>query len=164
MSSFDSLLMGAHECSQQVMSAELFHQTINKKIQVLKWLPCSILTISCSLVNWITKWIFSESTRKGLLKNVKDRISRPLGSREIQITKVCTVLPDTLYIPHVRHLDVVLISSPWVFVSHICCKYAWYLDVLINIHFSCSTFLNQALSKKFLFSNVAKTRLDIFTC
>ena len=31
------------------------------------------------------------------MKNVKDEISRPLGSREIQITKVCTVLPDTLY-------------------------------------------------------------------
>ena len=45
----------------------------------------------------ITKWIFLESTRKGLLKNVQDRISKPLGGREIQKTKVYTVLLDTLY-------------------------------------------------------------------
>ena len=31
------------------------------------------------------------------MKNVLARISRPLGSREIQKTKVCTVLRDTLY-------------------------------------------------------------------
>ena len=31
----------------------------------------------------ITKWIFLESTQKGLLKNVKDGISRPLGSRHV---------------------------------------------------------------------------------
>ena len=32
---------------------------------------------------------------KGQLKNVQDGIFRPLGSREIQKTKVGTVLPDT---------------------------------------------------------------------
>ena len=37
-----------------------------------------------------TKWISLKSKQKGLLKNVKDEISRPLGSREIQITKVCS--------------------------------------------------------------------------
>ena len=42
-------------------------------------------------------WIFSNSTWKGQLKNVQDGISRPLGSREIQKTKVETVLWDTLY-------------------------------------------------------------------
>ena len=42
-------------------------------------------------------WTFSNSTRKGQLKNVQDEISRPLGSREIQKTKVETVLRDTLY-------------------------------------------------------------------
>ena len=42
-------------------------------------------------------WTFSNSTRKGQLKNVQDEISRPLGSREIQKTKVETVLWDTLY-------------------------------------------------------------------
>ena len=41
--------------------------------------------------------IFLKSTRKGQLKNVQDEISRPLGSREIQKTKVETVLLDTLY-------------------------------------------------------------------
>ena len=46
----------------------------------------------------ITKWIFFESARKGLLKNVQDEISRPLESREIQKTKVERVLLDTLYI------------------------------------------------------------------
>ena len=43
-------------------------------------------------------WTFSNSTRKGQLKNVEDEISRPLGSREIQKTKVETVLWDTLYL------------------------------------------------------------------
>ena len=38
-----------------------------------------------------------KSTQIGLLKNVQDGISRPLGSREIQETKVATVLRDTLY-------------------------------------------------------------------
>ena len=46
--------------------------------------------------------LFLKSTRKGLLKNVQDGISRPLGSREIQKTKVETVLWDTLYF-HVTH-------------------------------------------------------------
>ena len=47
----------------------------------------------------IKKGIFFKSTRKGQLKNVQDGISRRLGSREIQKTKVGTVLPDTLYVP-----------------------------------------------------------------
>ena len=42
-------------------------------------------------------WTFSNSTRKGQLKNVQDGISRPQGDREIQETKTGTVLPDTLY-------------------------------------------------------------------
>jgi hypothetical protein len=41
-------------------------------------------------------WIFLKSTQKGLLKNVQDGFSKPLGSREIQETKVATVLRDTL--------------------------------------------------------------------
>ena len=32
------------------------------------------------------------------MKNVQDEVSRPLGGREIQKTKVETVLLDTLYI------------------------------------------------------------------
>ena len=49
------------------------------------------------IVNSIKKkGIFLNSTRKGQLKNVQDEISRRLGSREIQETKVVTVLPDTL--------------------------------------------------------------------
>ena len=41
-------------------------------------------------------WIFLKSTQKGLLKNVQDGVSRPLGSREIQQTKAETVLVDNL--------------------------------------------------------------------
>ena len=37
-----------------------------------------------------------KSTQKRLLKNVQDGISRPLGSQEIQKTKVERVLLDTL--------------------------------------------------------------------
>ena len=40
------------------------------------------------------------SIREGKLNNVQDGISRHLGSREIQETKVGTVLPDTLYYWH----------------------------------------------------------------
>ena len=46
----------------------------------------------------IKKWIFSNSTRKGQLKNVQDGISRPQGDREIQETKAGTVLLDTLFV------------------------------------------------------------------
>ena len=45
----------------------------------------------------IKNWIFSKSTQNGLLKNVQDGISMPIGSREIQKTKVDTVLWDTQY-------------------------------------------------------------------
>ena len=44
------------------------------------------------------KMEFFKSTRKGQLNNVQDGISRPLGSREIQKTKVEIVLVDTLYL------------------------------------------------------------------
>ena len=49
----------------------------------------------------IQKWISLNSTWKGQLKIVQDEISRPLGSREIQKTKVETMLWDTLYIGHI---------------------------------------------------------------
>ena len=39
-----------------------------------------------------TKIIFSKATRKELLKNVQDVISRPLGRREIREIKVATVV------------------------------------------------------------------------
>ena len=56
------------------------------------------MTISNSIFHQIIKnWIFLKSTRNGLLKNVQYGISRPLGSREIQKTKVANVLRDTLY-------------------------------------------------------------------
>ena len=47
-------------------------------------------------------WIFSKSTQNGLLKNAQDGISTPIGSREIQNTKVYTVLWNTLYIAFVK--------------------------------------------------------------
>ena len=40
-----------------------------------------------------------KSTQNELLGNVQDGISRPLGSQEIQKTKVETVLMDTVYLP-----------------------------------------------------------------
>ena len=51
--------------------------------------------------------IFLKSTRKGQLKNVQDEISRPLGSREIQKTKVETVLRDILYNSSLKLLQAV---------------------------------------------------------
>ena len=54
--------------------------------------------ISVKFYQIITKLIFLESTWKGLLKNVKDRLSKPLGGRGIQQKKVYTVLLDTLYL------------------------------------------------------------------
>ena len=44
----------------------------------------------------LQNWIFLKSTEKGLLNNVQDGIYRPLGSQEIQKTKVETDLLDTL--------------------------------------------------------------------
>ena len=58
--------------------------------------------------------IFLKSTQNGLLKNVKDGISRPLGSREIQKkTKVDTVLWDTLYYQqqYMTGLSIIIISN-----------------------------------------------------
>ena len=71
----------------------------------MKWPPCSNLQISQSRFHQIVKkGTFLNSTRKGQLKNVQDGISRRLGSREIQETKVGTVLPDTLYKGHLANL------------------------------------------------------------
>ena len=81
-------LREAHEHSWQVMSTELFDQTINKKCLVLEWPQCIIFTIYHSIFNQLIKnWIFLKSTQNGRLKNVQYRISRPLGSREIQKNK-----------------------------------------------------------------------------
>ena len=52
-----------------------------------------------------------ESTRKGLLENIQNRISKPLGAREIKKTKVYTVLWDTLY------YQVIQWYSEWSFFS-----------------------------------------------
>ena len=54
---------------------------------------CNILVKILSNNNKID--IFIIYTERAI-KNAKDGISRPLGSREIQKTKVCTVLRDTL--------------------------------------------------------------------
>ena len=52
---------------------------------LLRQLPCSILGISQSRFQQIIiNWIFLKSTRKGLLENAQDGISRPPGSRENQ--------------------------------------------------------------------------------
>ena len=64
------------------------------------WTPCKLQISQFGFYQKMKQWIFSKSTRKGQLKNVQDEISRPLGSREIQKTKVETVLRDTLYDPN----------------------------------------------------------------
>ena len=85
------MLLRAHECSRVLKTAPLCSwlrkRWIKKhiKCQLLKWLPCSNLQISQSRFHQIIKWwTFSNSTRKGQLKNVQDGISRPLGSWEIK--------------------------------------------------------------------------------
>ena len=57
--------------------------------------------------------MFLKYTQKGLLKNVQDGISRPLGSRGIQGTKVATVLRDTLYNhnSHINHRNIDVITG-----------------------------------------------------
>ena len=68
------------------------------KCFILKWPPCSNLQIAQSRFDQIINiLIFSNSTRRGQLRNVHDGISRPLGNREIKKYKVGTVLPDTLH-------------------------------------------------------------------
>ena len=59
-------------------------------------------------------WIFSNSTSKGQLKNVQDGIYRRLGSREIQETKVGTVLPDTLYNEHIMNIKIEQMLSKYI--------------------------------------------------
>ena len=98
---YPQVLMSTHKSSLSLRSAHECPVTLfnnNHKCWFLKWPLCSILPITQSGFDQIIKtWIFLKSTRKGLLKNVQDGISRPLGSREIQKTKVETVLWDTLY-------------------------------------------------------------------
>ena len=107
--------MGAHECSWQVMSAELYYQTINKKCQDLKWPHFSILTISHSIFHQIIKnLIFLKSTLKGLLKNVQYGLSRPLGSREIQKTKVANVSGHLVFTTCSHFVRDLFMSCSWV--------------------------------------------------
>ena len=75
------MLLRAHEGSRVLKTAPLCSwlrkRWIKKhiKCQLLKWLPCSNLQISQSRFHQIIKWwIFSNSTRKGQLKNVQDGI------------------------------------------------------------------------------------------
>ena len=109
LAQYFSVLMSAHKCSWVLLSAPEYpcailkvqgvDSVINIKCWFLKWLPFSILAISRSRFQQIIpNWIVLKSTWKGLLKIVQDGISTPLGSREIQKTKVYTVLWDTLYI------------------------------------------------------------------
>ena len=92
-------LRRAHECWWVIQSAQVLDPVLNQKCQLFKMVPCSILTISWSRFNQIIKSrILLKSTWKGLLKNVQDEISRPLGSQEIQKTKALPVLRDTLYV------------------------------------------------------------------
>ena len=87
--------MRGHECSWLL---KFLVQYMNK-CRLLKWTPWRILAISRSRFHQIIRnWIFLKFTQTGVLKNVQDGISRPLRSREIQKTKVGTVLVDTLYV------------------------------------------------------------------
>ena len=99
-------LRRAHECWWVIQSAQVLDPVLNKKCQLFKRVPCSILTISWSRFNQIIKSRISlKSTSKGLLKNIPDEISRPLGSREIQKTKALPVLRDTLYLRNYPRLS-----------------------------------------------------------
>ena len=108
LAQYFSLLMSAHKCSWALLSVPEYSCTIlrvqgvdlviNIKCGFLKSLPFSILAISLSrYYQIITNWIILESTWKGQLKNVQDEISRCFGGREINKTKVGTILWDTLY-------------------------------------------------------------------
>ena len=79
------MMLWNHHCSRMLMRAygsQVFDSKFKKND--LKLCPYS-------------KWTLFKSTQKVLFKNVQDGISRPLGSREIQKTKVSNVLRDTLY-------------------------------------------------------------------
>ena len=88
---YPQVLMSTHKSSLSLRSADECPVTLfnnNHKCWFLKWPLCSILPITQSGFDQIIKtWIFLKSTRKGLLKNVQDGISRPLGSREIHKAK-----------------------------------------------------------------------------
>ena len=91
-------LRSAPEWSSELLNAQVIDSPITKKCGFLKWPPCSILPKTHSRLDQIIKnQIFLKFTWKGLLKNVQDGISRPLGSREIQKTKRSRELRDTLY-------------------------------------------------------------------
>ena len=97
------VLMSAHDCSWKADRRSHEHSwtwameqwaLMRAQKQSWAWYHGAMGTHHYS---WALTWIFSESTQNGLLKNVQDEISTPLGSREIQKTKVYTVLVDTLY-------------------------------------------------------------------
>ena len=90
-------LRSALEWSRELMNTQVLNWTMTKKCWFLKWPPCSIFPKTQSRFDQIIKnRIFLKSIRKWLLKNVKDGISRPLGSRVIQKTKRSRELRDTL--------------------------------------------------------------------
>ena len=60
------------------------------------WRIGTLKYLEIEIKKWPSRTGGDKKGQIGLLKNVKDGFSRPLGSREIQKTKVCTVLPNTL--------------------------------------------------------------------
>ena len=95
-------LRTASEWSKELIDTQVLELTMTKKCWFLKWPPCSIFPKTQSRFDQIIKnGIFLKSTRKWVLKNVQDGISRPLGSRVIQKTKRSRELQDTLYIHEV---------------------------------------------------------------
>ena len=59
------------------------------------------------------KWIVSKPTQNGLLKDVQDGMSRPLGNQE---TKVDTILRNTLYLG--EGFQILLIFSNMASFNH----------------------------------------------
>ena len=97
-------------------------------------MPCRILTISWSRFNQIIKSRISlKSTSKGLLKNIPDEISRPLGSREIQKTKALPVLRDTLYDTGTTTANKLMGFDPSAIQSCIHLKPAKSLKIMLNL-------------------------------
>ena len=93
------VLLSAPYYSLIILSIQVLDSVINKKCWFYERLPFSILTISQSrFQQMIANFIVLKSTLKGLLNNVQNGPSRGFRGREINKTKVETILRDTLYL------------------------------------------------------------------
>ena len=93
---------------------------------ILKRHPSSILAKSQSrLHEIITNGVVLKSTRRALLKNVQDGNSKCFGGREINKTKVGTILWDTLYL-------ILLLTTPF-FVAQLNLLIFYEIEIKSNL-------------------------------